>query len=116
MSGGSDRGGGVRTMVPEPGTIPRSRVGPRLRPQAPFRAVVLMGTGRSPERHALALDAGADVYLPKPFEVEKLLAVARELIASRAPGFCASTEHEVPTKGELSRDELTNLAPARVAG
>jgi len=79
-------------------------------------AILMMSTGRSLERHAHALDAGADVYLPKPFEMEKLLAVARELMASRSPVRRGSTEHEVPAKSDLPDDELTNLAPARVAG
>ena len=79
-------------------------------------AILMMSTGRSPEKHAHALDAGADVYLPKPFEMDKLLALARELVVSRSRDPRASAEHEVPAKSDLPDDELTNLAPARVAG
>jgi len=76
-------------------------------------AILMMSTGRSPEKHGHALDAGADAYLPKPFEMEELIAIAGKVVASRSRGLCVSAEPQAPAEPELGDDNLTDLATAR---
>lgn len=48
------------------------------------RLPVIMVTGRtSPDYQALAMRHGASAYLPKPFEVDKLISLLRELLAKQ---------------------------------
>jgi DNA-binding response OmpR family regulator len=37
----------------------------------------------TPGVHAFSLDAGADAYVPKPYDFNKLAAMIEELVASR---------------------------------
>jgi DNA-binding response OmpR family regulator len=66
-------------------------------------AILMMSAGRTPETHAHALEAGADMYLPNPFDTEALLAAAKELTAARKG------------RREAPEDELTDLELAGVA-
>ncbi len=45
--------------------------------------VVVVSAWQAPEDVALALDNGADSFLPKPFRVEELLSIAEELVERR---------------------------------
>lgn len=58
----------------------------RERPHLSGAAILLMsaGAGRHAEERALA--AGADGYLPKPFDAKELVALSRRLLSSRAGG------------------------------
>ena len=45
--------------------------------------VVVVSAWQAPEDVALALDNGADSFLPKPFRVEDVLSIAEELVGRR---------------------------------
>jgi two-component system, OmpR family, response regulator MtrA len=45
--------------------------------------VVVVSAWQAPEDVALALDSGADSFLPKPFRVEDVLSIAEELAGRR---------------------------------
>lgn len=68
---------------------------------------VLMLTARSETTDRISgLDAGADAYLPKPFDVEELLAYVRALIRRNAP----VEESHVLVVGALRVDESARRA------
>ena len=71
---------------------------------------VLFLTSRTDEQDiAEALNAGADDYLPKPFEPRELLARIRAVLRRHAPGEAAETSHQTLKFGslELDRDART---------
>ena len=68
---------------------------------------VLMLTARSETSDRISgLDAGADAYLPKPFDIEELLAYVRALIRRGSP----IEQSSVLTVGELKVDESARRA------
>lgn len=68
---------------------------------------VLMLTARSETSDRISgLDAGADAYLPKPFDVEELLAYVRALIRRGVP----VEESSALTVGDLKVDESARRA------
>jgi DNA-binding response OmpR family regulator len=80
----------------------------RLRRAAPDATIVMLTARRDEIDVILALEAGADDYLTKPFRLAELLARLRAHLRRTRPGFPASDHLQV---GELSID----LAARRVA-
>jgi DNA-binding response OmpR family regulator len=72
----------------------------RLRERSPVAIIVVTARGEEPER-VLALDAGADDYLVKPFGLAELLARIRAVLRRVRPG------GEVLRHGPLTMDLRT---------
>jgi two-component system response regulator MprA len=69
------------------------------------RTPVLMLTARVETSDRVAgLDAGADDYLPKPFELDELLARLRALLRRAVPANGADKDSDVPRIGALRVD------------
>ena len=79
--------------------------------------LILTARAGTPDRIA-GLDAGADDYLPKPFEVPELLARLRALLRRTAtepepvPGREPEREPGLPDRGEVLRTASLRIAPA----
>ena len=56
----------------------------RMRKVGNFTPVIMLTARSRPEDRVQGIDAGADDYLPKPFELDELLARVRSLIRRRA--------------------------------
>lgn len=77
------------------------------------RVPILMLTARTETRYRVAgLDAGADDYVPKPFELAELLARVRALLRRSAFDAPAATR---PTDERLELDDLVLVPAARTA-